>query len=43
MYVGIPKYWDDQIGGIFQTTQMDIQEHDNPRIWIDKFYQFEAK
>lgn len=40
MYMGVKDYWDPQIGGIFQ-SQMDLYEHDNPRVWIKKYYKFE--
>lgn len=37
MYIGIPEYWKDQIGGIFQ-NQMQRYEHLPKKIWIDQFY-----
>lgn len=40
MYVGAPKYWDDQIGGIFQSCQVDTNTFDQPKKWIDEFYKF---
>lgn len=39
MYVGVKDYWNPQIGGIFK-SQMDLYEHDKPRVWIKRFYQF---
>jgi len=41
MYIGVPEYWDNQIGGIFQTSQMDVFEHDVPKDWVNKFYKFD--
>jgi hypothetical protein len=41
MYIGIPTYWDDQIGGIFQ-NQLELREHEAKKIWIDKFYKFDV-
>lgn len=36
-YIGIPEYWRDQIGGIFQ-NQMQLYEHLPKKIWIEQFY-----
>jgi len=41
MYIGIPEYWDPQIGGIFQTSHMDVYEHDVPKPYVKQFYKFE--
>lgn len=41
MYVGIPEYWDHQLGGVFQTSTMNLFEHDTARDWIKEFYKFE--
>lgn len=41
MYVGIEKYWDDQIGGIFKSCQVQRKEFISPKKWIDSFYEFE--
>jgi len=41
MYIGRPEYWDDQLGGVFRTSEMTLHEHDKPRPWIEKFYKFD--
>lgn len=40
MYVGVPEYWDNLLGGVFNTKPVDLFEHDKPRTWIDKYYKF---
>lgn len=41
MYFGIPEYWDPQIGGIFAKAQLELHEHDQRRLWMNKFYKWE--
>ncbi len=41
MYIGVKEYWHDMIGGIFK-SQMDLYVHDQPRVWIKKYYKFET-
>jgi hypothetical protein len=41
MYMGVQQYWDPMIGGIFK-SQMDLYEHDQPRVWIKQYYKFET-
>jgi len=41
MYIGIPEYWDDQIGGIFKSCQVERKEFISPKKWITGFYEFE--
>lgn len=41
MYIGIPEYWDTQIGGIFASAQIEITEHPVPRTRNNKYYRFE--
>lgn len=41
MYQGFPDYWDPQLNGIFR-SQMDLYEHDRPRVWIKKYYCFQG-
>lgn len=41
MYIGRPDYWNDQIGGIFQSCQVEHKEFLTPKKWIDRFYEFE--
>lgn len=40
MYIGIPEYWKDQIGGIFQ-NQMETYTHHPAKPWIKNFYRFD--
>jgi len=42
MYVGIPSYWDNRIGGVF-AQPLTLHEHDPPRAWIGEFYRFDVK
>jgi hypothetical protein len=41
MYIGLPDYWHDQIGGIFTSCQVEHKEFVTPKKWIDRFYEFE--
>jgi hypothetical protein len=41
MYVGIPEYWDTQLGGVFATKAAPIYEHDHPIPEVRRFYKFE--
>lgn len=41
MYVGVPKYWDPLIGGVFAKA-MPLYEHETPRPWIGEFYKFDV-
>lgn len=40
-YIGIPEYWDNQIGGIFARSQLSPCENDIPRKYVGKFYRFD--
>ena len=40
MYVARPEYWDDYIGVALGTRAVPIYEHDSPKDWITKYYQF---
>lgn len=40
IYVGVPTYWDDRIGGVFaQPLHLYVHEG-KPRPWIGEFYDF---
>lgn len=41
-YVGIPKYWDPLIGGIFASAQVEASEHINPPVKrLKQYYNFD--
>lgn len=40
MYIARPEYWDDYIGVALGTRAVPIYEHDIPKTWIEKYYQF---
>ena len=39
VYVGVPAYWDDRIGGVF-AQPLHLHKHQTPRPWIGEFYDF---
>lgn len=41
MYVGVPEYWDDRIGGIFDIKECNQFELDEPKFWLERFYKFD--
>lgn len=40
-YIGVPEYWNPQIGGLFASTQVMPRERDNPVNFIQKYYRFD--
>lgn len=40
MYIGIPEYWDNLIGDIFQVRECNKFELDQPKFWIEEYYKF---
>lgn len=40
MYVGIPAYWDDLIGDMFQVRECSKFELDTPKFWMEEYYKF---
>lgn len=40
MYVGIPEYWDNLIGDMFQVRECPKFELDIPKFWIEEYYKF---
>lgn len=40
MYIGIPEYWDDQIGDMFTVRECEKFELDQPKFWIEDYYKF---
>lgn len=40
-YVGVTRYWDPQIGGIFASAQVEPQTHDFKKPYVDYFYRFQ--
>lgn len=41
MYIGIPEYWDNLIGDMFQVRECPKFELDTPKFWIGDYYKFE--
>lgn len=42
MYIGIPEYWDNLIGDMFQVKECRKFELDTPKFWVgDDYYKFE--
>lgn len=41
MYVGIPEYWDNLIGDMFQVRECRKFELNQPKFWIEDYYKFE--
>lgn len=41
MYMGLQKHWDDQIGGIFASAQVELREQN--RKYARQFFQFEGR
>lgn len=40
MYVGVPSYWDDRIGGLFAQPLNTYEHEGRPRPWIGEFYDY---
>lgn len=39
VYVGVPTYWDDRIGGVF-AQPLHLHKHETPNPWIGEFFDF---